>query len=698
MRTKAFVDLYRVVRQAILTSEDGLSLKDLEAFYMEKREGEVATAAGSVVAYEKWLESRDQRILEAIASYNEDDCRSTRRLRDWLVAQVRPPALPWPILYQCDGKERPIEDPETAALVRRIDAGRGRLGDSVTDLLIGLTGFHQRAQRPAWWEYFDRPLREYDELLHDLETLVGLEAAGPALGVECVYAFPTQETKLKVGSRVMVLGAKGEIEILSLDRRARRIRLKFPKKLPPPARCHVVPAGPLPDKAQRAAVRRVAESLAAGHGRYGAIFDLLTRRPPRLAGRAEGSPIVSGDDVVAGTVDAVLHLDEGCLPIQGPPGTGKTYVASCAIVALVAAGKRVAVMSNAHKAIDNLLDAVADRARERGQRVSMAKRGSAGESVPSDPTIDVVDDNDDPLLDSAQVVGGTAFLFARPERDKTFDTLVVDEAGQVALANLVAAGACARNIVLVGDQAQLPQPIQGVHPGESGLSSLDYLLAGKKAIDAGEGIFLPRSRRMHPDVCAVVSKLFYKGKLSSDEAASRHRLEIADSSLGLPPTGVLLREIRHHAANSQTSAEEAARTNDLYRGLLGSVFTDREGCRRSIDVNDILVVSPYNAQVNLLADTLPIGARVGTVDKFQGQEAPVCILSMATSGEDEIPRGIDFLFSPNRLNVAISRAQGLAVIVCSDRLLNVSCGSLKELGMIGIMCSLATSVSATGNG
>lgn len=201
---------------------------------------------------------------------------------------------------------------------------------------------------------------------------------------------------------------------------------------------------------------------------------------------------------------------------------------------------------------------------------------------------------------------------------------------------------------------------------------------------------------MHPDVCAVVSKLFYEEKLASDEGAARHRLSIPTVSLGLPPTGVVLREIRHQAANSQTSHEEAAEVDTLYRGLLGSAFTDRNGGVREIGVDGILVVAPYNAQVNLLTDTLPTGARVGTVDKFQGQEAPICLLSMATSGADEIARGIDFLFSPNHMNVAISRAQALAVAVCSDRLLDVPYSTLEELSMIGNVCSLALSLKRVG--
>ena len=305
-----------------------------------------------------------------------------------------------------------------------------------------------------------------------------------------------------------------------------------------------------------------------------------------------------------------------------------------------------------------------------------------------DPMIEVVDDYKDHRLSSAMVVGGTAWLFARPEFDQTFDTLVVDEAGQVSIANVVASARAARNLVLVGDQMQLSQPVQGVHPGDSGLSSLEYLLAGSMTVAPSVGIFLPVSRRMHPDVCDVISRLFYEGRLKSDDGAARHRIEHRDESLGLPSTGVVLLEILHRKANSQTSEEEAESLKQVFKALLGSVFIDREGRRRVIDIADVMVVTPYNVQVNLLSDVLPKGARVGTVDKFQGQEAPVCLISMASSGEDEIPRGIDFRFSANRLNVAISRAQAVAVVMCSDRLLDVSCRTIQEVAMVGALCSL----------
>jgi superfamily I DNA and/or RNA helicase len=229
---------------------------------------------------------------------------------------------------------------------------------------------------------------------------------------------------------------------------------------------------------------------------------------------------------------------------------------------------------------------------------------------------------------------------------------------------------------------QLPQPVQGVHPGESGASTLDYLLAGARTVPPDRGVFLGRSRRMHPAVCRLVSDLVYEGRLESDAAAARHRI---DGAPGLPAFGVRFEEIAH-AGNAQASEEEADRIAVLHAALMGATFTDREGRPRTMGVEDVLVVSPYNAQVNLLADRLPPGARVGTVDRFQGQEAPACLVSMATSSGEEMPRDVAFLFSLNRLNVALSRAQALAVVVASPRLLDVACASLEDMRLVNALC------------
>jgi predicted RecB family nuclease len=684
IKTKRFVDLYRVVQQGLFASEAGYSLKDLEVFYTDKRQGEVATAGESIVAYENWLESKDQSILGAIESYNEFDCRSTKGLRDWLIS-IRPPEAEWFVPDISEEVPGEIEDPARQELKRALMIARERLGEGVANLLLELNSFYRRADKPGWWEYFDRPLRDRDEFIDDLECLGGLAAASAADGTERTYDFPAQETKLRVGSRSEAIGLKGQVTITSFDRKTRQVCLKFAKKIgSPPDKVDIVPAGPLNKKVLREAVARVTTSLLAGDGRYLAISAFLQRRPPRLRGRKQGADIISGAAVFDEAVAAVKALDDSCLPIQGPPGTGKTFLAARAIVELARKGKRIAVTCNAHKAIDNLLLAVAAQMRTTGTRFVIAKKDKSEDDDLEEAMIVTALDNDDPILHSAAVVGGTAWLFAREEFNQQFDYLFVDEAGQVSIANLVASAAAARNVVLVGDQMQLSQPIQGVHPGESGISCLDYVLQGQRTISPDRGVFLPVSRRMHPVLCSVISDLVYEGRLSSDDGAARHRIEGAGS---LPPFGIVFEELVH-SGNSQSSMEEATRVVQIFNTLLGARFTNREGKTRKLDLSDILVVSPYNAQVNLIADMLPDGARVGTVDRFQGQEAPACLISMATSSGEELPRDIEFLFSLNRLNVALSRAQALAVLVASPRLLDVSCSTLEELRLVNALCAV----------
>ena len=343
--------------------------------------------------------------------------------------------------------------------------------------------------------------------------------------------------------------------------------------------------------------------------------------------------------------------------------------------------------SNSHKAIDNLLMAVAKRAREAGVELRAIKKISNGEG-PSDPAIEVTTDNEDPRLGAYPLVGGTAWLFARAEHDQQFDYLFADEAGQVSLANIVASGTAARNIVLVGDPMQLAQPIQGVHPGHSGRQLGTGLSARWRVHDAADrGIFLPVTRRLHPLICDYISRVVYDCRLGSDKPAARQQLLLSRPRPPLATAGLHFAAVAHFG-NSQSSVEEGNAILDIYRALIGQSYQDRDGAQRQIGAADILVVTPYNAQVNLLTRMLPSGARIGTVDKFQGQEAPVCLISMATSSADELPRNIEFLFSVNRLNVAISRAQALALVFASPRLLDVPCRTVEQMRLVNALAAV----------
>jgi len=250
----------------------------------------------------------------------------------------------------------------------------------------------------------------------------------------------------------------------------------------------------------------------------------------------------------------------------------------------------------------------------------------------------------------------------------------------------VAAGVSARNIILIGDQMQLAQPIQGTHPGRSGLSALEHILDGAATVPPERGIFLSRTRRMHPDLCRFVSKAFYEGRLLP-EAGNEQQCFVLDEHADPVPKSAGLRFVSiEHQGCSQRSEPEADRICELYESLLRQRWTDREGRVRPIGVEDILVVAPYNMQTNLLRTRLPVGARVGTVDRFQGQEAAVVLVSMTTSSGEDLPRHMDFLFSRNRLNVAVSRARCLAVIVASPRLLEISCRTVEQIKLINALC------------
>jgi superfamily I DNA and/or RNA helicase len=417
-----------------------------------------------------------------------------------------------------------------------------------------------------------------------------------------------------------------------------------------------------------------------------AITAILTKAAPLVSSIAPGAPLISAAaDPLAGAISAICGLNNSYMLVQGPPGSGKTYTSSHAIVELIARGKRVGVSSNSHKAINNLLKAVEEEASRRRITFCGAKKYGTDDQRFGGTSIENVKTNAE-IQPHHQLVAGTAWLFARPEFDQAFDHVFIDEAGQVSLPNIVAIGVSARNIVLVGDQMQLAQPLQGVHPGNSGCSALEHLLGELATVPPERGIFLATTRRMHPDVCRFISDAVYEGRLLPDEKNARQALILASGADPvLAPSGIRFVPVIHEGC-AQKSEPEATRIREMYASLLRQQWTDEDGATRPIGSRDILVVSPYNIQVNHLKAVLPQGALVGTVDKFQGQEAPVVLISMATSSVDDVPRNLEFLFSRNRLNVAISRARSLAVIFASPKLLEIPCRTIEQMRLVNTFC------------
>jgi uncharacterized protein len=242
----------------------------------------------------------------------------------------------------------------------------------------------------------------------------------------------------------------------------------------------------------------------------------------------------------------------------------------------------------------------------------------------------------------------------------------------------------ARCVLLLGDPCQLAHVGQGVHPPGVGRSVLEHLLHDLPTVPPERGVFLERTWRMHPDICRFVSEAVYEERLRSEASCAAQVVEGRDG----PGAGVRFIAIAHQG-NARSSPEEAQAIAAEINGLLGSEYTDAQGRTHPLAAEDVMVVAPYNAQVRCLRDALPDGVRVGTVDKFQGQEAPVAFFSMATSSGEDVPRNLAFLLSLNRLNVAVSRARALAIVVASPQLLDVRCRSLADMRLASALCLLA---------
>ena len=675
LRDEVFVDLYKVVSQGLRHSHARYGLKQVETFYFE-RHADLRAGDDSILLYEEWLEQSDPQILDRIAAYNEEDCVSTLQLRDWLLPK-RPGAAPQP--EEQEPREPREGAAETEELRQALLAGLPDDPYEVADadrprwLLAQLLLYHRREEKPIWWEFFARIGRTSEELQErDSAAIGGLEQAAPPIGSAdsqvWPFTFPAQQHHLAAGDSVYdpaTGGPAGEIE--SLDEEAGTLSLRRGPKLEDvPLPSALIPGGPYNTQVQQQALRRLARSVLAGDDTFPASKSILVREP-------FATPLAQDDLDAAKTL--VADLGGRHLVIQGPPGSGKTYTGARLIAHLIGLGRRVGVTSTSHKQIHNLIAEV----EKTGVSFRGLKKGDSYESASvttSGNQTQFSEPDDDVLL-----LAGTSWLFSREDMEGVVDTLFVDEAGQVSLAGALALGTCARNLVLLGDPQQLGQVSQGIHPEGAAASVLEHLLGGEDTVPADRGLFLSRTWRMHPDVCRFISATSYEGRLHAVPETERQRVD----SAGLSGTGLRWLPVEHEG-NRGSSVEEADRIAAELELLIGGTFTDRDGRERRIGYDDVLVVTPYNAQVRCLRARLGPRARIGTVDKFQGQEAPVVFFSMATSSGDDLPHNLEFLFSRNRLNVAISRAQSLAVLVASPQLLEIRCRTIEQMRMVNALC------------
>jgi hypothetical protein len=678
LRREVFVDLYRVVAQSLRISHPRYGLKQIETFFMPPRTEDVSAGDDSILVFEEWLDTGDDALLEALERYNEFDCRATERLREWLLERRAEAGIE---TWKEAKAPREIPEEKAEAIAER-EALRQALLDSADEgderwLAAQLLEYHRREDRPVWWQYFRR-LESTEEELRDWDTeaIAGLEPTDdPPEPVKRslvhTLCFPPQQHKLSVGE-VVDPATEADEEIVSIDDEHGLLRLKRgPSRADDPLPRALIPGGPWITTAQREALARLARELLEPTGRYEAVRGILRRDLP-----LGGEPVHTND--LEELKRLVSRLRETHLFIQGPPGSGKTWTGARLIVHLIDSGARVGICAPSHKAIHKLLDVVESVARDEGVAFSGVKRGDDDESRYEGRFVTTSSDIAAVLDPEVRLVAGTGWLHARKEMDSTLDYLFVDEAGQVSLADALAVGTAARTLVFLGDPLQLAQVSQGVHPGGTGCSVLEHLLGDATTVPPERGIFLERTWRMHPAVCSFVSEVVYDGRL--EPAPGRERQSVAGVGAGLRyvPIG--------HEGRSQAAPEEAEAIASEIEKLLGATFTDADGRTRPLRHEDVLVVAPYNQQVRCLRAALPEAVRVGTVDKFQGQEAPVVLYSTTSSSGDEVPRGLEFLFSRNRLNVAISRAQCLAVLVGSPRLLDVRTHSVEQMRLVNALC------------
>lgn len=727
LREGRLIDLYSIVRKSLRFSTESLSLKYIEAVYGVSHAGEdVSTAMDSVLRYEEVVALREagdlekaESIMQSIRDYNKLDCESTMLLDRWLRSLVTaPPASP--PSSALDEGEHDSTDPY-AELIKLLEAGLPADTEHRTAieegraLLAAALHYHPRERRPAWWKLFELIKAEIEELEHASDVLV-VEAADaseweksgrmrkhrrtltvqgaeadPRLildGVEQAFllydegpvgmARPSDSLRGYNSATVEVL-TETHVDLLERAGASDEIWNHLP--------IAVLPGQPYNTTPIRNAIAAAAQTVLPESNSGSWVFpdqawaDLLLRRAPRTRSGILPSASTPIDNLCAALEDS----SDSYVAVQGPPGTGKTFVGSRVVARLAQKGWRIGVVAQSHAVVDNFLEAV----HKADPNIPAAKQTQGSKEPEHAWHIKKKVEDWTPVQNAGYVIGGTAWTFSRPTVAALgLDLLVIDEAGQFALANSIACAQAARTVLLLGDPQQLPQVSQAAHPEAIEASVLEHVIHGHATMPMDRGYFLDETYRMAPVLTRAVSDLQYEGRLGSASVTAMRELDKT-------PQGIISVAVDHHG-NTTLSTEEAERVVEISQSLIGRTWigarNDHQEEPRSITMRDIIVVSAYNAQVRLIRRMLDDAGlsliRVGTVDKFQGREAVVVIVSMATSSDEDLPRGLEFLLSPNRLNVAISRAQWCCYLVHSKELLSARPSSVEGMGRLGSFLQL----------
>ncbi|MGE3326186.1 MAG: TM0106 family RecB-like putative nuclease [Acidimicrobiia bacterium] len=679
-----FVDVLDVVRQRVRVGAESYSLKVLELVAGYQRSHDIDKGSGAVLDYDAWCTDRVQERLDRIARYNEDDVRATMAVRDWLLAH--------PLVG--DAFRLDIEPAEEVLDVDDLVGGlmaAGELpGDEWKQLLAHLLEYWRREWRVFWAQRVALLAADVPDQLDHPDVIAGVsyKEYRPKTGKQrkgrAVFAFPEQE----INPNILDLSKKKmsyvvdehpvTIEVEDIDADAGEFTVIWPDDPDTPIPGAVVLNDWVAARPKPATLAEYAQRVLDGTETVGDTVRraLLRREAPAFVG---GTPSAFPTDAME-VAKLATALEDSYLAVQGPPGTGKTYTGSHIVGALLDKGLKVGVTAFSHHAIDNLVRAVLDEYPETKVLRQMTYIPKPSERTPG---ITYVTKPDTWAKGEHHLFAGTTWPLSGNTMADALDVLLIDEAGQMGLADAIAALNSAAAVVLLGDPLQLAQVSQAVHPTGAGNSTLEHVLGDDTTIPEERGVFLDITRRMHPNVCDFISELIYEERLTSHENCAG---QLVDGQAGLRW------ERAEHDGCDTSSEVEADLVARTVRSLLGKPWIDFDGSHHTLTAADVMVVAPYNDHVNLVratldADPTTAAARVGTVDKFQGQEAPVVIFTMATSSGEYMPRTADFLYSRNRLNVAISRARALAYVICTEDLLDTRARSVDEMRLIGTLCA-----------
>lgn len=715
LRAGKFVDLYGVVRQSIRASVEKYSIKDLEQFYGYVREMDLRTLSKLKATYEFLLETNKleeatEEMVNSVQLYNQDDCISTQKLHEWLEGirtslidsgvlisrpEIRDGAASEKITAHLE-KIKPIYD----ALMLGVSENKSERDRNAQAkyILAHMLNWYRSEEKSYWWTFHELTDLDEDDALDRVEALSKLEHK--PLHRETIddvvydtYSFPYQETDIKVGDDVKIKSinrngkkdAKKIGEVIEINSSSNQIKIK---KIRACNEIHPSIIFVLEDHIstvnKEASIIHLAESIIENgfdgvDNRCG--IDLLFATNPRTT-----SGVDLTQESLQKTIDWALKLDNSILPIQGPPGAGKSYTASHLILELVKNKKKIGISAMSNKVITNLVHKVNNLANTENFDIRIVQKVSKyfDEVVPwntHESKDDVIN-----MIDEVDIIAGTPYLWCLPNFKDSVDYLIVDEAGQLSLIDTLSISPAASNLILLGDPQQLKQPQKGVHPEGTELSALEHILGENKTIKEDQGVFLAHTWRMHPSICSFDSELFYESKLESIDNLINQKVNGETSYNG---SGLFLTEVEHQG-NTSSSDEEVAKIAEIVDQLTsGNVcWIDAEKVERKLTKSDIKIISPYNLQVQKLKTKIP-NVEIGTVDKFQGQEAPVVIYSVATSSPADAPRGMDFLYSPNRFNVAVSRARAIFIMVANSSIFEPDCKSPVQIKLANPFCRFA---------